>query len=574
MSETAPTGEQGEGLPSGIFELPAAVAGSWLEENPLLARVTAGQNAARRRTTKFEIRQSALHSYVVRTGSPLAPGSLLPPDVPLLRLCERAADLCVRFGELRRAEGDPDFADFEGAALTTAQKGKVNGDLFDLLIAGTIWDAIASWNARLVEPEWLAVLCKLERDFPAVSLIGGASAELLDDMRMNLLHHHDVDLPSSSPDMLIVRVPLRLAASLPYAPESPLRGEALAAQVLTDIEGDEGQPDEGGSDAAELGDPSGSPPLLQTTRACSGRLAPDDLLLGIASKSSLRSDRQYQPIMEAMILQMLVEGVLGARRLDFDVFAGDVEGADAESAYRAVSLHSLLSPAFKPVHRAVRELYLVGSADEVQTRIHSYLDDRRRETARPGHVSLAWTSAGSPTSEPPSASAVLEQPRGGSSALALFFNSGEPQDASSSREVRSERGERARRRLLRRADRRVSLTGPWPTLSFRVTGKSKVRVTLDCAPEHQETVDAAIASGEASVEAIVHVVKKGRNPGVPRPLRIPFALSEEAEGLQPWTFRTADYPGPDGPAQDERMSTVTVRFLWGGVELAQEHSLR
>jgi len=42
-------------------------------------------------------------------------------------------------------------------------------------------------------------------------------------------------------------------------------------------------------------------------------------LLAVAFKKSLRSDRLYQPLYEANIMQLLLEGQLDAPRVEFEV---------------------------------------------------------------------------------------------------------------------------------------------------------------------------------------------------------------------------------------------------------------
>ena len=94
-----------------------------------------------------------------------------------------------------------------------------------------------------------------------------------------------------------------------------------------------------------------------------GKIGPSDLLMAIAIKRTMRSDRLYQPLFEANILKYLIQGVMGARTFRFHVYTGSNEGADVEGQYKAASLVSLMLG--KQPERAIDKLML--STNPIQT---------------------------------------------------------------------------------------------------------------------------------------------------------------------------------------------------------------
>jgi len=102
---------------------------------------------------------------------------------------------------------------------------------------------------------------------------------------------------------------------------------------------------------------------------------PGEIVLAVAFKVSLRSDRLYQPLYEANIMQLLLEGSLGAPRVEFEVHTLDRSGTDAVNTYAAASLFGVAT-ARDDVHRAVRELYEPISATDLAKRLFSFLAER------------------------------------------------------------------------------------------------------------------------------------------------------------------------------------------------------
>jgi hypothetical protein len=89
----------------------------------------------------------------------------------------------------------------------------------------------------------------------------------------------------------------------------------------------------------------------------------------------LRSDRLYQPLYEANIMQLLLEGHLGAPQVEFEVHTLEHMGTRARTTYEAASLFSVLGPE-RVKHRAIRELYVPDNAQELARRLLSFLNER------------------------------------------------------------------------------------------------------------------------------------------------------------------------------------------------------
>jgi hypothetical protein len=120
-----------------------------------------------------------------------------------------------------------------------------------------------------------------------------------------------------------------------------------------------------------------------------GRIEPGELIFALAVKRSLRSDRLYQPLYEANVMQLLLEGFLHAPRVEFEVQTLSLEGTAAQGIYRAASLyavaieHQSLMPGMSAnpedpsaMHRAVRDLYIPESARSLAQRLLDFLGSR------------------------------------------------------------------------------------------------------------------------------------------------------------------------------------------------------
>lgn len=217
----------------------------------------------------------------------------------------------------------PDFR------LQTSAIAKVEGDLFELLEAGVLWSAAASWNQYMDSGIWSSsVLTCPEgsvatpmRKVAIVKLPRGYDATKLfkPEVRANIrAHEHGLklrgmELGLSSPDIVGVRLP----HPLPDAMQPFLKNiENLNTENLNFLEN--------------------AYKILENEIEGSG------FLFAIAVKRTTRSDRLYQPLFEANILKYLIEFVLRGASFRFYAHLNSFEGAGVQNHYQAASLISLI----------------------------------------------------------------------------------------------------------------------------------------------------------------------------------------------------------------------------------------
>jgi hypothetical protein len=224
-------------------------------------------------------------------------------------------------------------ADF---AVDSNARAKVVGDSFEVVSAAIMWNIAARWNTYTEEGTWpqrsayqrpnaarnetrqVGVL-DLPREYDWVRLLTADAAGKINSLRAEL-SEGGMTLPTSTPDLAVVVLP------------ETHRYDPLWKTELHEI------------------------------------------LLGVAFKRSLRSDRVYQPLYEANIMQLLLEGHLGAPPLQFDVYTLEHSGTNAIRTYGAASLYSvLMSEQVK--HRAIRELYVPDDAQELARRFLNFLNN-------------------------------------------------------------------------------------------------------------------------------------------------------------------------------------------------------
>jgi len=248
-------------------------------------------------------------------------------------------------------------ADFVVSANALA---KVAGDVFEEIEAGTIWNATTRWNAYMRGDPWPSTprlhrpsiqsadrqvaLLSLPRRYDWVRLLEPKARTVVADLRAELANS-DLSLPTSTPDMIIVRLRDEFAQDDRFVRELPDLSRQ-SQQILG-----------------------------RAYRAFEGRVRPEDIILAIALKRSLRSDRLYQPLYEANVMQLLLEGRLGAPQVDFEVHTLQSAGTAAQETYRAASLGHVAARHAAP-HRAVRELYEPPSAADLVQRILTFLNLR------------------------------------------------------------------------------------------------------------------------------------------------------------------------------------------------------
>lgn len=297
-----------------------------------------------KRNTQFRLKQNAAMSC---TFGEFVPGTDSDPD-PTRTV---TAYLNQFRGNANRA-GQVLFGDtfkLEGPAL-----GKVEGDVFELMVAASLWNAACTWNNFMDTGEWKSsllqqpsgavaspthkvVIVKLPRGYDTTKLFR-------EDVRASIRAHEaslklrGMELGLSAPDIVGVRVP--------HPTPSEYERFTTPLQVLDD-------------ETRTL--------LEKIHLKLEGTLDARSFLLAIAVKRSTRSDRLYQPLFEANVLKYLIQHVLRGAAFRFHVHMESFEGADVVTHYKAASLVSLLlgGQPNLAVDRLVRVETLVQSAQAV-----------------------------------------------------------------------------------------------------------------------------------------------------------------------------------------------------------------
>jgi hypothetical protein len=247
--------------------------------------------------------------------------------------------------------------------VSSNQIAKVAGDIFQEVEAAVLHNVAACWNAYMAGGPWplapryaqpplapdsarQVAIVGLPRRYDWVRLLTRQDRAAIDAVRAGIANH-DLLLPTSTPDIIVAALP---------------EEARLAPEFVTMV------PNLGHSSQAVL---------RSLHKRLEGNLEAGEIILAIAMKKSLRSDRLYQPLYEANIMQLLLEGKLGAPQVDFEVHTLESAGTRAVDTYRAASLAAVATGHSNP-HRAVRDLYEPSNADEL---IHRFLDFLSQRTA-------------------------------------------------------------------------------------------------------------------------------------------------------------------------------------------------
>ncbi|PRZ39649.1 Cfr10I/Bse634I restriction endonuclease [Antricoccus suffuscus] len=256
-----------------------------------------------------------------------------------------------------RAEGDYLYgSDF---TLDSNAIAKVTGDIYETLTSAILWDAAAYWNSFMATGNWPTPrryarpsvgrserrqvgIVNLPRRYDWVRLLEPNAKARIAVLR-DKLAENNLSMPTSTPDIAVVVLP------------DEVRKDDIWRTPFLNLD-------------------RGSQGTLSTAHTrLADSVEPGEIILAMALKSSLRSDRLYQPLYEANVMQLLLERHLGAPRVEFEVHALTAEGTGATAIYTAASLHSAGEPT---AHRAVRELYEPANATQIVQRFFAFLNQR------------------------------------------------------------------------------------------------------------------------------------------------------------------------------------------------------
>lgn len=321
----------------------------------------------RNRDTQFRLLQQNMLAYTFDSFVPGFSSSGVLNDTPFSQIVQKPID----------------NADEEGALLFRADynvtpnaRAKVAGDIFEVTTHAVLWNMAARWNAYMVGSPWntlpryrrpvtrpdparqIAVL-NLPRGYDWVRLLDPEAQQGIEAIRATLSARHGLALPTSTPDIAVVVLPEQEQANSTWRSELPNLRIVHQSTLRT------------------------------AYQRLEGNVKPGALIFAVAVKRSLRSDRLYQPLYEANVMQLLLEGFLGAPRVEFEVHTLSVEGTAAAEIYRAASLYAVAveqqsltegvdidSEAVSAVHRAVRDLYTPATAKHLAQRLLDFLDNR------------------------------------------------------------------------------------------------------------------------------------------------------------------------------------------------------
>jgi hypothetical protein len=311
------------------------------------------EKPVRGRNTKFQLAQQNMMQYTFGSFVPgFAPDNPGVNGMKYQNLVSRALDNAAAEGRVRFGN------EYHVSSNAIA---KVTGDIFEVLSSAVLWNAAARWNKYMAEVRWpsfpryarpgtrpardrqVAVL-NLPRRYDWVKLLVPSAQAEIAEIRAGL-SEKGMGLPTSTPDLAVVALPAE------YQDDALWRTElANLKRVNQSV-------------------------LSDAHQRLAGRVEPGEILLAIAFKVSLRSDRLYQPLYEANIMQLLLEGSLGAPRVEFEVHTLDRTGTDAINTYTAASLFGVAAGR-EDVHRAVRELYEPANATDLAKRLLGFLGER------------------------------------------------------------------------------------------------------------------------------------------------------------------------------------------------------
>lgn len=318
---------------------------------PPLARLIEDLRDApvRGRDTQFRLAQQNMLAYTFDVNVP----GWGPPGLngmPFLEVAKQAVRNAFAEGELLYG------ADF---AVKPNAVAKVTGDVYEVLTSAILWETASHWNNFMCAGSWPTApryarptvtpgahrqvgVLNLPRRYDWVRLLVPDARGRIEAIRYKLAER-DLAMPTSTPDIAIVVLPDDVRDDEMW--RAPVSNLSRAAQQV----------------------------LAGAHKQLEGRVEPGEIVLAMALKSSLRSDRLYQPLYEANVMQFLLEGHLGAPRVEFEVHALTTEGTGAGQIYRAAAIHSAGTD---HAHRAVRELYEPANATQIVQRFLQFLNTR------------------------------------------------------------------------------------------------------------------------------------------------------------------------------------------------------
>lgn len=322
----------------------------------------------RKRSTQFRLMQQNMLAY---TFGAALPGWTTPGlnGMPFKEVVDQAIANAKDEGTYLFG---PDFS------VNSNAVAKVTGDVYETLTSAILWNAAAHWNTYMCGGAWpttpryarptvdkstrrQVAVVNLPRRYDWVRLLEPTAKEKIADLRETLALGQ-LSMPTSTPDIAVVVLPQEVTDDDLW--RTPIPSLDLDSQAT----------------------------LQRAHQRLANLVEAGEIILAIALKTSLRSDRLYQPLYEANVMQLLLEGHLGAPRVEFEVHALTAEGTGATNIYSAASLHSAGGP---QAHRAIRELYEPANASQIVQRFLAFLNQRMAKVQTSGHSRIhGWHQVG------------------------------------------------------------------------------------------------------------------------------------------------------------------------------------
>jgi hypothetical protein len=272
------------------------------------------------RDTKFQVIQQrlldcAFGDFVPGTDSDPAPGRLSRD------YRTRATQNVLRSGQINFG---PEFR------ASQQQLAKVDGDVYELMEAATLWNAAAVWNSYMDTGVWTSgsltcppdaiatptrkvAIIKMARGADTTKLLNPAARAAYAAFEV-ALSRDGMELKLSTPDILGVRIP---------DPTPP--GYEQFLSPLPDLS-------------------RASQEHLETAwQRIQGTLEGRHFMFAIAVKTSTRSDRLYQALFEANVLKFIIGYVLRGPAIKFHAHLESFAGSDVVGRYKAAAMTSLLA---------------------------------------------------------------------------------------------------------------------------------------------------------------------------------------------------------------------------------------
>lgn len=293
-------------------------AGCYRKGNSCLADV---RQRGGSRNTKFALGQSNLMNCAFEAFVPGTDNDS-DPSRTYKFYREQAKDNAQRAGDI--VWGPSEFV------LTSQQRSKVDGDIYEMMEAAALWNAAAVWNNFMDTGKWLSTTFTQpvhavptpKRKIAIVKMARGSDTTKLLSPDARAEYHAfekalkslDMELKLSTPDILGLRIPDPMPASF-----------SCFSKPLPDLT-------------------TANQELLETAwQNIQGTLEGRHFLFAIAVKTSVRSDRLYQALFEANVLKYILGYILRGPAIRFHAHIESFEGADVVGRYRAASMTSLLA---------------------------------------------------------------------------------------------------------------------------------------------------------------------------------------------------------------------------------------